>query len=104
MKSKIYTVRDAQAEAAMRPVFFEQDAIAIRSFKMSVTNADDPMSSNPDDYTLYRIGVYDDESMLIESHDPVRLMGGLEAVADRRIDQEKIAALHKEIEEIKGEN
>lgn len=97
MRMNVYTVRDSQSEAAMRPVFFERDAVAIRSFKLSVTNADDPMANAPDDYILYRIGEYDDETMLIKGYDPVRLIGGLEAIADRAIDKEKIEALQKEI-------
>lgn len=102
MEMKIYVVRDSQAECSMRPVFYERDAVAIRAFKMSVTNADDQMSSNPDDYTLYCIGEYNDETMIIMPLDPKRLINGLEAVSERKFDLEKIDALHKEIENIQN--
>ncbi len=97
----MYAVRDTQADATMRPVFFEKDAIALRSFILSVSNADDPMNKTPVDFTLYRIGEYDDEKMLLTGNDPTRLMNGLEAVSQRQFDLDSIQALHKEIEQIK---
>ncbi len=105
MKMIMYAVRDTQADATMRPIFFEKDAIAIRSFILSVSNAEDAMNKTPVDFTLYRIGTYDDELMLLNAdgpQDPVRLMNGLEAISQRTFDLEQIDALHKEIEAIKN--
>ncbi len=102
MKMKVYAVRDTQADATMRPVFFERDEVAIRSFKLSIANADDPMNANPVDFTLFRLGKYDDELMALEGEEPYRLMNGLEAISQREFDLEQIAALHKEIDSIKN--
>ncbi len=102
---KLYAVRDTQADATMRPVFFEKDEIAIRSFILSVSNAEDPMNKTPVDFTLYRIGTYDDETMLLNEagpQDPARLMNGLEAISQRTFDLEQIAALNKEIKAIQN--
>ncbi len=105
MKMIMYAVRDTQADATMRPIFFEKDAIAIRAFILSVSNAEDPMNKTPVDFTLYRIGTYNDELMLLNAdgpQDPVRLMNGLEAISQRTFDLEQIDALNKEIDAIKN--
>lgn len=101
MLINLYTIRDAKAEAAMKPILFEQDAIAIRQFELTVTNADNPMSQNPEDYTLYKIGIWDDENMLIEACDPVRIITGLNAYSNRKLQLEKIAELNRQIDFIK---
>lgn len=100
MKYKVYVVRDAAAEATMRPVFFERDAVAMRSFTLQVASGDDQMSNSPEDFTLYRVGSYDDDSMVLVSEDPHRLLNGLEAINNRRIDQEKIKELQADIQQI----
>ncbi len=102
MKMFVYAVRDTQADACMRPVFFERDAVAIRSFKLSVSNAEDPMNQTPVDFTLYRIAAFDDETMLMTSEEPFRLLNGLQAISDRQFDLEQISALNKEIDAIKN--
>ncbi len=102
MKMFVYAVRDTQADACMRPVFFERDAVAIRSFKLSVSNADDPMNKTPVDFTLYRIAKFDDETMQMIHEEPYRLMNGLEAISQREFDLEQISALNKEINILKN--
>ena len=102
MKAQVYVVRDSQADATMRPFFFERDAVAIRSFILSVTNANEAMSNTPEDFTLYRVGTYDDESMFLVGEDPVRLINGLEAVQAREGDQRKLQDLHQQIQQIEN--
>ncbi len=102
MKMFVYAVRDTQADACMRPVFYEKDAVAVRSFILSISNAEDPMNKTPVDFTLYRIAEFNDETMLIDGKDPVRLMNGLEAISQRKFDLEQISALNEEINAIKN--
>lgn len=102
-KMKMYTIRDATTEKFFGRIFlFENDAHAIRVFKATVSNADDPMSQFPDDYTLYYVGEYDDDEGIPKGQDPRRVMTGNEAVKQRGIDLEKLAALHEEIEALKN--
>lgn len=102
MKMNVYAVRDSQADATMRPVFYQSDAVALRSFTLTVSDADDQMNKTPVDFTLYRIATFNDETMAMEGIDPVRLMNGLEAISNRKFDLEQISALNKEIEAIKN--
>ena len=101
MKINLYAVRDTKSMTFGRPFLLQNDEMAMRSFMSAVTGADEPMSEYPDDYTLYRIGEYDDTTGLIEGHNPDRVCTGLEMVAKRKIDQAKIESLHREIEAIK---
>lgn len=98
MKINLYAVRDVKADAAMKPLLFERDEIAIRQFELTVVAADNPMSLNPEDYVLYKIGVWDDVGMYIEPMDPLRLITGLEAYSNRKLQMEKIEALNRQID------
>lgn len=103
MKMQMFVIRDTKAEVAIPPTYRENSAVAIRDFQMAVCAADNPMSKNPDDYVLYHVGEFDDETMYVTPADPQRVITGLEAVRDRQVKLDKIEALNREIEEIKGE-
>lgn len=102
MKMQMYVVMDAQAEATTRPMFFERDAVAIRWFKGVVHDEGNQMGRTPEDFTVYRVGEYDDEFMLLEGHEAQRLINGLEAKQHVALDQEAIADLQAQIRRIEN--
>lgn len=107
MKLNIYTIFDLQADRAITPFMRDNDNVAIRDFISTISSADGPFSKNPDDYSLYWIGVWDDETMLYNDApslfmEPKRVMTGREAYNKRQLDTDKIAELHREIEAIKA--
>ena len=63
---------------------------------------DKQMNQAPDDFTLFRVGTYDDEMGFPEGHIPERVITGLEALKSLVKQQAKIADLHQEIEKIAG--
>lgn len=102
---KIYTVRDAITEKFFGRMFlFQNDEHAKRVFVHSILNQDDPMSKHPDDYTLYRVGAYDDNTGIPIGHDPVRVATGLEILNDFKERLAKVEALHAEIHAIQSNN
>ncbi len=103
---KLYTVRDATIGKYFTKLFMlHNDAQANRMFQHAVLGGDQNMTDNPDDYTLYRVGAYDDESGIPIGHDPERICTGVQAVRQGLMDRERLANLQKEITEIKdGEN
>ena len=103
MLIEIYAIRDTASEGFARPFFFQSEAMAVRSFCAAMTGGDEAMASNPDDFTLYRIGSYNDESGIIEGHDPVRVITGFEAVAEGRKRIRRLDELNQEIEKLNGE-
>lgn len=63
----IYTIYDSAAKAYLRPFFLHNDAMAVRAFK---TNVNDHVNSDiyksPDQFTLFKIGTYNDETAELE--------------------------------------
>lgn len=58
---KVYTIRDAKAEAYLAPFTFRTDGEAIRAFGDSVEKPGTSLHDHPEDYFLVRIGEFDIE-------------------------------------------
>ena len=65
MLHNIYTVFDSAAVMFDRPFTAISDNAAIRSFGDICVSADHPIGQHPEDYSLYRIGTYDDNKGVI---------------------------------------
>jgi len=55
----IYTVWDCKADAYIQPFFAANDAVATRMFKTAALNEDHEFHLHAEDYTLFRIGTFD---------------------------------------------
>ena len=62
MKLNMYSVFDKAAAGYTRPFFMQSDAQAIRAFGDDAVRADSPVAAHPEDYSLARIGVFDDNT------------------------------------------
>ena len=100
MQYNIYVVRDAQAEVTMQPTFFEQDAQAIKAFKNSICK-EGHWNGSPADYTLYKVGTYDDNTMELNAYAPMKIIGGLDAWNQRQRDIRQLDLLNEEIDNLK---
>jgi len=76
MKMIIASIKDRAADAYARPFFVQTDNVAIRSFMDEVNRADkdNPLYNHPDDYDLFSLGVFDDNSAIIELYDAPKLL------------------------------
>ncbi len=91
MKLNIYTIYDVASGVYMRPFFSQADGQAKRSFKDIATDANHEIGKHPEDYTLYRFGIFDDNEGTIESRPLRKLMTGMECVTmDRTPEQVKL--------------
>jgi len=61
MKTGIYAIMDRQMNAFMAPAAIPTDGMAIRQF-IDKINGQNPMSQHPDDYSLWRLGYFDDQT------------------------------------------
>jgi hypothetical protein len=80
MKLNIYSIYDKAAEAFITPFFMQNDGLAIRAFQDNV-NAEDEnnISKHPEQFTLYKIGEYDDKAGVIAAQEqPSMLARGIE--------------------------
>lgn len=65
MKIGLYAVKDNLNNTFMAPTTIKSDNEAIRAFKSQV-NKIDIWKDNPGDFSLYKVGYYDDETGTIE--------------------------------------
>ena len=72
MRVMVYTIFDTASGAAMR------------EFSDLAVNADHPIGKHPEDYSLFRIGQFDDNKIQLVAEDKECLITGLEAVAASR--------------------
>lgn len=73
---QIFSVKDLKADAFASPFFFGRVEVAVRTFADALTEPGHPMSAHPDDYVLYQLGAFDDETGMITSNPPVLIVHG----------------------------
>ena len=66
MKYGIYVTKDDLASDYSEIKMIQNDAVATRGFLHSLR---DPRIPDPRDMSLYKVGIYDSETGLIESHE-----------------------------------
>ncbi len=76
----MYTIFDSKAEIYNLPFYFINDGQATRQFSDAVQNPETPFGKHPEDYTLFRIGLYEDTTAQFESTTPISLGVGIEFV------------------------
>jgi hypothetical protein len=76
MKQIICTVKDRAADAYGRPMFVPSAGVAIRSFSDEINrdNADNQLFNHPDDFDLYELGEFDDNTGLFTLHEQPKLL------------------------------
>ena len=84
MRLNVYTIYDTAAGAYMRPFFVQSDGQAIRAFKDLALDASHDVGKHPEDYSLFRIGVYDDNTAKLVPEDRECLATALEMVSQAR--------------------
>ncbi len=87
MQMIAYAIFDSASATYTRPFFLLSNGQALRSFKDEATG-ETPVGAHPEDYSLARIGTYDDERGELKP-EPVEILAtGLEVVAQRRAHEE----------------
>lgn len=84
MKLMMFSLFDAAAEAYMQPFFAQTRGQAIRSFGDLVNEVGSHVNKHPDDYTLFVVGVFDQQSGEVVHQTPVSLGNALEYVSRER--------------------
>lgn len=76
MKLTLCTVKDRAADAYGRPMFVPSTGIAIRSFADEINRQaeDNQMYNHSDDFDLYELGEFDDNTGLFSLHEQPKLL------------------------------
>lgn len=79
MRHGLYSVRDKCASAFLPPFCLPMDAMAVREFQRAARMEDHKFHVNPEDYSLYKLGHFDDESgLLIPFTEPQFLIAAIQ--------------------------
>jgi hypothetical protein len=76
MKLVLCSVKDRAADAFGRPMFVPSVGVAIRSFSDEVNrqDADNQLFNHPDDFDLYELGEFDDNTGQFALHELPKLL------------------------------
>ncbi len=65
MKLNIYSIFDTASGLYSRPFFDGADASATRAFQDLVSDPEHPVGKHPEDYSIFRVGLWDDNNGLL---------------------------------------
>lgn len=66
MRLHIFSVFDTKAKAYLPPFFLPSDEVATRAFRDCVNSNDHQFGKHPEDYTLHRLGTFEDSEGQIQ--------------------------------------
>lgn len=101
MKMQVYTIFDSAAGVYLRPFFCNSDGSAKRMFSDIAIDAEHEVGRHPEDYSLCRIGRYDDASAKLDAEDVEVLATGLAVVASaRNVNKDNLELFDKQLPKI----
>ena len=71
MQLVMYSVFDKAVGAYMRPFFLQSDGQAVRFFMDEINAPDSAVGRHPEDYSLFRLGVFNDADGGFEPCEPL---------------------------------
>lgn len=80
---KIVTIRDRAVDAYGQPIFVQALGQAMRSFSDEINSKESTLNKHPDDYDLYHIGDYDQDTGLITPKQPEMIAVGKNLIINR---------------------
>lgn len=97
---KLYAIFDSASGVYDGPFRSKTDGEAQRMFIDICADADHPIGKHPDDYTLMRVGKWNDGTGHLAAEGPVKVINGIEAVAYHRdVDNTKLVEFDTEVVE-----
>jgi len=90
---KVFSVFDSKVCAYMNPIFLRSKGEALRVFEATVNSADHQFNKNPEDFTLFELGSWDEEKAKFTLNStPISLGVALEFLKDPKSYQPKLHA------------
>lgn len=96
MKTKITAVYDQKSKLFMFAAFTRTSADATRAFTQAVNDKDTMLSRNPEDFQLYELGSFDDETGKVESLDrPEKIVDAYNVKTQPKTNQDELPLVRK---------
>lgn len=81
MKIKMFTVYDIKAKSYLPPFYMQSTGQAMRTFEDTVNDPDHAFGKHPEDYVIFEVGTFDDQSCTFELHkSPITLAKAIELI------------------------
>ena len=80
----MYAIYDTAARVYKQPFFMRADGEALRGFEHLAVSNENDIGKHPEDYSLFRIGRFDDNKGAVEPQAPECIATALELVAKAR--------------------
>ena len=98
MKQGLYAIFDRASGVYDGPLRGQADGVVIRQFCDLAVGDEHPVAQHPEDYTLFKVGEFNDGTGELEPIVPMKLINGAEAVAQsRRVNGAHLEEVDKEI-------
>jgi len=81
MKYSVCAVKDRAVDAFNRPLYVPTVGVAIRSFTDECNKKDSELHLHPEDYDLYEIGSWDDQTAIYTSLEAPRVIARAQDIA-----------------------
>lgn len=78
MKQMVFSVYDKAVGAFLPPFFVRALGEAVRSFEQACSDSGHQFAKHASDYTMYKLGEFDDVCGIFTVGDPQRIMSALE--------------------------
>lgn len=75
MKLNVYTIYDSKVKAYMQPFMAQTNGQALRMFADTVQDDKTVINKHPEDYTLFALGSYDDQTGKYENLETPQSLG-----------------------------
>ncbi len=98
MQHQMFVVYDSKANAYMQPWFLTQQAMAQRAFSDCVNDPDHNFGRHPEDYTLFNIGEFNDQTAQVQWQPPKSCGNGLEYIIQIPDEKQKPFAFADEMD------
>ena len=77
---KIFSVYDSKAQIYTNPFYQHNQQMAMRTFSDAINHPEHQFARNPEDYTLFEVGEFNDETGEVQDAILISLGNGLEFV------------------------
>lgn len=84
MQYNVYSVYDVKAKFFVSPFMMLQDGEAIRAFSDEVNKDGSALNKHPEDYVLFKLAVFDQETGKYSSDAPVSLVSGMNVFVEKK--------------------
>lgn len=98
MKTNLYSIFDTASGTYGKTIFAEADGIVMREFQNMCIDAEHPIGQHPEDYSLHRLGNFNNTTGLLTNEENECLANGIEMVAlSRNVNRDNLEKLDQNL-------